>query len=121
MSGTVKTIVPGQEYTIQSGDTLFNIATAAYGASNANAGVTAIETANPGINPNNLQVGQQIEDSCPERDGRDRRNGHACARPGVYDPVRGYAFQHRNGSLWREQCQRRRDRDRDGQSRHQPQ
>jgi nucleoid-associated protein YgaU len=53
--------VPGQEYTIRAGDTLFNIATAAYGAGNANAGVTAIEAANPGINPNNLQVGQEIK------------------------------------------------------------
>jgi LysM repeat protein len=61
LTGTpTPTPVPGQEYTIQSGDTLFSIATAAYGASNANAGVTAIETANPGINPNDLQVGQQI-------------------------------------------------------------
>jgi nucleoid-associated protein YgaU len=46
---------------IQPGDTLFKIATAAYGASNANAGVAAIEAANPGINPNNLQVGQEIK------------------------------------------------------------
>jgi chitinase len=52
--------VPGQEYTIQSGDTLFSIATAAYGAANADAGVAAIEAANPGIDPNDLQVGQQI-------------------------------------------------------------
>ena len=53
--------VPGQPYTIQSGDTLNSIATAAYGASNADAGVTAIENANPGINPNDLQIGQQIK------------------------------------------------------------
>jgi peptidoglycan DL-endopeptidase LytF len=53
--------VPGQEYTIRAGDTLFKIATAAYGAGSANAGVTAIEAANPGINPNNLQVGQEIK------------------------------------------------------------
>jgi nucleoid-associated protein YgaU len=53
--------VPGQEYTIKAGDTLFNIATAAYGSSNANAGVAAIEAANPGINPNDLQVGQEIK------------------------------------------------------------
>jgi N-acetylmuramoyl-L-alanine amidase len=51
---------PGQQYTIQAGDTLFSIATAAYGAAGANAGVTAIETANPGIVPTQLQVGQQI-------------------------------------------------------------
>ena len=54
------TLTPGQQYTIKSGDTLFSIATAAYGAANATPGVTAIETANPGLNPTNLQVGQQI-------------------------------------------------------------
>jgi hypothetical protein len=54
------TPTPGQEYTIQPGDTLYNIATAAYGAANADQGVTAIEAANPGIDPNNLQIGQQI-------------------------------------------------------------
>jgi len=52
--------VPGQEYTIQPGDTLYSIATAAYGAASADAGVTAIENANPGINPDDLQPGQQI-------------------------------------------------------------
>jgi hypothetical protein len=61
LTGTpTPTPVPGQEYTIQSGDTLFSIATAAYGAGNADAGVAAIEAANPGINPNDLQVGQEI-------------------------------------------------------------
>jgi nucleoid-associated protein YgaU len=59
LTGT-STPVPGQQYTIQSGDTLYSIATAAYGAANAGAGVTAIEAANPGINPNDLQVGQEI-------------------------------------------------------------
>ena len=52
--------MPGQEYTIQPGDTLYSIATAAYGAASADAGVTAIENANPGINPDDLQPGQQI-------------------------------------------------------------
>jgi nucleoid-associated protein YgaU len=56
----MSTPAQGQQYTIQSGDTLFSIATAAYGASNAGAGVTAIEKANSGINPAALQVGQQI-------------------------------------------------------------
>jgi nucleoid-associated protein YgaU len=56
----MSTPTPGQKYTIQSGDTLFSIATAAYGAANANAGVTAIENANSGIDPGNLQVGAQI-------------------------------------------------------------
>jgi LysM repeat protein len=52
--------VPGQEYTIQAGDTLFSIAAAAYGAANADAGVAAIEAANPGIDPDDLQIGQEI-------------------------------------------------------------
>ena len=51
---------PGQQYTIQPGDTLFNLATAAYGAANADQGVNAIEAANPDIVPDNLQVGQVI-------------------------------------------------------------
>ena len=49
-----------QQYTIQSGDTLYNLATAAYGEANAEVGVTLIEDANPGIIPTDLQVGQQI-------------------------------------------------------------
>ena len=52
--------VPGQEYTIQAGDTLSSIAAAAYGAANADAGVAAIDAANPGIDPNDLQIGQEI-------------------------------------------------------------
>lgn len=52
--------VPGQEYTIQAGDTLSSIAAAAYGAANADAGVAAIEAANPGIDPDDLQIGQEI-------------------------------------------------------------
>ena len=59
LTGT-PTPVPGQEYTIQPGDTLYSIATAAYGAGNADAGVASIEAANPGIDPNDLQVGQEI-------------------------------------------------------------
>jgi LysM repeat protein len=51
---------PGQQYTILPGDTLYSIATAAYGAANADQGVTAIEAANPGIDPNKLQPGQNI-------------------------------------------------------------
>ena len=54
------TPTPGQQYAIKSGDTLFSIATAAYGAANASPGVTAIEAANPGLNPTALQVGQEI-------------------------------------------------------------
>ena len=52
--------VPGQIYTVRPGDTLFSIATAAYGVANADEGVTAIEAANPGIDPADLQPGQQI-------------------------------------------------------------
>ena len=59
-SAKMSTPTPGQKYAIKSGDTLFSIATAAYGAANATPGVTAIEAANPGLNPTNLQVGQQI-------------------------------------------------------------
>ena len=51
---------PGQQYTIRAGDTLYSIATAAYGAADADQGVTAIEAANPGIDPDDLQIGQVI-------------------------------------------------------------
>ena len=56
----MSTPTPGQKYAIRPGDTLFSIATAAYGAANASQGVTAIEAANPGINPTALQAGQEI-------------------------------------------------------------
>ena len=56
----MSTPTPGQKYAIKPGDTLFSIATAAYGAANASQGVTAIETANPGLNPTDLQAGQEI-------------------------------------------------------------
>ncbi|MBV9820108.1 MAG: LysM peptidoglycan-binding domain-containing protein [Solirubrobacterales bacterium] len=51
---------PGQEYTVQPGDTLDSIARAAYGATNAHQGVTAMEAGNPGIDPGDLQPGQVI-------------------------------------------------------------
>jgi chitinase len=60
LAGGTGTPMPGQEYTIQPGDTLYNIATVAYGAANAGQGVTAIEATNPGIDPDDLQIGQQI-------------------------------------------------------------
>jgi hypothetical protein len=53
--------VPGQEYTIQAGDTLSSIAAAAYGAANADAGVAAIEAAKPGNDPDDHQIGQEIK------------------------------------------------------------
>ena len=53
-------VLPGRPYTIQPGDTLYNIATFAYGAANADAGVSAIENANPGIDPYDLQPGEVI-------------------------------------------------------------
>jgi hypothetical protein len=70
---------PGQEYTIQPGDTLYNIATVAYAATNAGQGVTAIEAANPGIDPDDLQIGQQICIPILTKLGRD---GHADPAPG---------------------------------------
>ena len=45
---------PGQLYTIQAGDTLFSI------AQKFNVTVDAIIAANPGIDPNNLRIGQVI-------------------------------------------------------------
>ena len=60
LAGGTDTPTPGQQYTIQPGDTLNKIATAAYGAANAGQGVTAIEQANPTIVPDDLQIGQKI-------------------------------------------------------------
>jgi nucleoid-associated protein YgaU len=48
----------GQQYTVQSGDTLVKIAEQFYGNSSL---WTLIRNANPGIDPNNLQVGQQLQ------------------------------------------------------------
>jgi LysM repeat protein len=45
-------------YTVQSGDTLFRIAEKFYGDGNQ---WTRILDANPGIDPNNLQIGQQLQ------------------------------------------------------------
>ncbi len=48
----------GQQYTVQSGDTFSNIAQRIYNNSDWRA---LIQDANPGINPNNLQIGQQLQ------------------------------------------------------------
>ena len=48
------TVCPGFLYTIQAGDTFFLLAQR-FGTT-----VAAIEQANPGVNPNNLQIGQVI-------------------------------------------------------------
>lgn len=53
--------MPGPQYTIRARDTLYSIAMAAYGAADADQGVTAIEAANPGIDPDDLQIGQAID------------------------------------------------------------
>lgn len=48
---------PSNSYTVQSEDTLFIIAERFYGDGNQ---WTRIRDANPGIDPNNLQIGQQL-------------------------------------------------------------
>jgi predicted chitinase len=82
---------PGQQYTIQAGDTLFDLATAAFGAANANQGVTAIEAANPGIDPANLQIGQAI--SIPAVNGTQPPSGQGF---GVSEEVFDQLFPQRN-------------------------
>ena len=52
--GPGPTPCPGMMYTIRAGDTFFVLAQR-FGVT-----VAALEAANPGVNPNNLQVGQQI-------------------------------------------------------------
>ena len=51
------TLTP-EQYTVRSGDTLASIAQRFYGASTL---WTLIQAANPGIDPNNLQIGQQLK------------------------------------------------------------
>ena len=60
LAGGTGVPVPGREYTIQPGNTLYGIATVVYGAANAAQGVTAIQAANPGIDAYDLRIGQQI-------------------------------------------------------------
>lgn len=52
--GAGPTPCPGMMYTIQAGDTFFSLAQR-FGVT-----VAALQAANPGVNPNNLQIGQQI-------------------------------------------------------------
>ena len=60
-SGVVSTTpVAGQDYVIKSGDTLFVIASKAYGEANAQSGVEKIKEAN-NISNNNIAAGQKIQ------------------------------------------------------------
>ena len=60
-SGVVSTIpVAGQDYVIKSGDSLFVIASKAYGEANAQNGVGKIKEAN-NISNNNIAAGQKIQ------------------------------------------------------------
>ena len=60
-STTISSIpIAGQNYVVKSGDTLFAIASSAYGEGNAQNGVDKIKEAN-NINDNNLSVGQKIQ------------------------------------------------------------
>ena len=60
-STTISSIpIAGQNYVLKSGDTLFAIASSAYGEGNAQNGVDKIKEAN-NINDNNLSVGQKIQ------------------------------------------------------------
>jgi LysM repeat protein len=56
---------PGQviTYTIKPGDTFFLL------AQRFNVGVAAIQQANPGVNPNQLTIGQVINIPCPPAKG----------------------------------------------------
>ena len=60
-SGTVSsTPIAGQSYVVKTGDTLFTIASSAYGEGNAQSGIDKIKQAN-NMNNNNLTVGQKIQ------------------------------------------------------------
>lgn len=53
-------IVAGEEYTVKAGDTLFIIASKAYGESNTTAGIQKIKEEN-NLQNNNLSVGQKLK------------------------------------------------------------
>ena len=60
-SGTVSsTPIAGQSYVVKTGDTLFTIASSAYGEGNAQSGIDKIKQAN-NMNNNNLTVGQKFK------------------------------------------------------------
>lgn len=50
----------GQDYIVKSGDSLFSIASAAYGEANAQNGVNKIKEAN-NLENNNITAGQKIQ------------------------------------------------------------
>jgi len=52
--------IAGQSYVVKTGDTLFTIASSAYGEGNAQSGIDKIKQAN-NMNNNNLTVGQKIQ------------------------------------------------------------
>ena len=54
------TPVPGQDYIVKSGDSLFTIASIAYGEGNSQSGVEKIKEANS-ISNNNIAAGQKIQ------------------------------------------------------------
>ena len=57
---TGNTPTAGQDYVIKSGDSLFSIASAAYGEANAQNGVNKIKEAN-NLENNNITAGQKIQ------------------------------------------------------------
>lgn len=56
--GQPESVAPSLTYTVQPGDTLSRIAAGAYGDGEA---FSVIVEANPGLDPNNLAIGQQIK------------------------------------------------------------
>ena len=59
-TATRKNPTVGQDYIVKSGDSLFSIASAAYGEANAQNGVNKIKEAN-NIENNNITAGQKIQ------------------------------------------------------------
>ena len=59
-TATSKNPTVGQDYIVKSGDSLFSIASAAYGEANAQNGVNKIKEAN-NLENNNISAGQKIQ------------------------------------------------------------